>query len=59
MIQIDYTEAQKIREKYPDVHIRRTASKYYVEEDPKALKLIGKYVETRSGARAGKTPRRK
>lgn len=59
MIQIDYNEAQKIRSKYPEVHIRRTANKYYVEEVPKALTLIGKYTETRSGARAGKAPRRK
>ena len=61
MTQINQSEANKIREKYPDVHIRRTANKYYVEEVPKALNLIGRCVNTRSGARyaANKTTRRK
>lgn len=58
MIQIDYTEAQKIRAKYPDTHIRRTATKYYVEETPKVMILLGR-AEARGGARAGKTPRRR
>ena len=61
MIQIDYEQAQKIRAKYPETHIRRTANKYYAEETPRVLTLLGRNVgNTRSGNRyAGKTPRRK
>ena len=60
MIQIDYTEAQKVRAKYPETHIRRTANKYYVEETPRVLMLLGRYTAPRSDKRyAGKTPRRK
>lgn len=61
MTQIDQNEANKIREKYPDVHIRRTANKYYVEEIPKVLSLIGRCVNQRGGTRyaANKATRRK
>lgn len=60
MIQIDRKEADKIRAKYPDVHIRRTANKYYVEETPKALILIGRCAPRKGGAHyAGKSKGRK
>lgn len=61
MVQIERSEADKVRAKYPDVHIRRTANKYYVEEVPKVLFLLGRCVNTRGGARyaANKAGRRK
>lgn len=60
MIQINRNEADKIRGAYPEIHIRRTANKYYVEEVPKALMLIGRYVPQRGGGPyAGKARRRK
>ena len=60
MVQIERSEADKIRDKYPEIHIRRTANKYYVEEIPKAMILIGRYVDTKGGAQyAGKAKRRK
>ena len=62
MIQIDRNEANKVREKYPDIHIRRTANKYYVEEVPKVLILLGRCVPSKKGGArygANKAPRRK
>lgn len=61
MTQIDQKEAVRIREKFPEVHIRRTANKYYVEEVPKVMAFIGRCVNTRGGARyaANKAARRK
>lgn len=61
MTQIDQNEANKIRERFPDVHIRRTANKYYVEEIPKVLSYIGRCVNTKGGTRyaANKATRRK
>ena len=60
MVQIDRQEADKIRDRYPEIHIRRTANKYYVEESPKAMILIGRCVNTKGGGRyAGKANRRK
>lgn len=59
MVQIDRKEAEKIREKFPEIHIRRTANKYYVEETPRIMMLIGRCVNTKGGARhARKTTRR-
>lgn len=60
MVQIDRNEADKIRAAYPEIHIRRTANKYYVEEVEKAMMLIGRYVPQKGGGRhAGKARRRK
>lgn len=62
LIQINQVEANKVRAKYPDIHIRRTANKYYVEEVPKVLILLGRCVPNmKGGARYGanKAPRRK
>lgn len=60
MIQINRQEADKIREKYPEIHIRRTAHKYYVEESLKALILIGRCAPRKGGAHfAGKAKGRK
>lgn len=61
MIQLNYQEAQKVREKCPEAHIRRTAHKYYVEETPKVLTLLGRNVNVRGGYNryAGKTGWRK
>ncbi len=60
MIQIDRKEADKIRAAYPEIHIRRTANKYYVEEVPRAMLLIGRCVPQKGGAQyAGKAKRRK
>ena len=60
MVQINRKEADKIRANCPEAHIRRTAHKYYVEENPKAMMLIGRYVPQKGGARyAGKARRRK
>ena len=61
MTQIDQNEANKIRARFPEVHIRRTANKYYVEEIPKVLTYIGRCVNQKGGARYGanKTSRRK
>ena len=59
MIQIDTKEVQKVRERFPNVHIRRTANKYYVEEAPQVLALLGRGVPARRGVNGRKTPRRK
>ena len=40
MIQITRDEAMCVRSKHPDVHIRKTRYKYYMEEHPAALELI-------------------
>ena len=60
MIQIDRNEADKIRAKYPEIHIRRTANKYYVEENQKVMILLGRCVPRKGGAHyAGKAKGRK
>ena len=40
MIQITRDEAMYVRSRHPDVHIRKTRYKYYMEEHPVALQLI-------------------
>lgn len=40
MIKISQREADLVREKYPQVHIRRTVHGYYMEEAKKAMILI-------------------
>lgn len=40
MIQITRNEAMYVYSKYPNVHIRKTRYKYYMEEDPVVLELI-------------------
>lgn len=30
-----------MRKAFPDVHIRRTAHKFYMEEDPVAMRFLG------------------
>lgn len=42
MIQITKEEAKLIRENIPGVHIKRTTNKWYTEERPIVLKLIGR-----------------
>ena len=43
MINISKREAELIREKFPQVHIRRTVHKYYMEEAKRAMIFIAKY----------------
>lgn len=43
LIRISQREAELVREKYPNVHIRRTVHKYYMEESKKAMIFISKY----------------
>lgn len=40
MVCINKKEAKQIRERFPDVHIRRTAHKYYVEEARRVLNYL-------------------
>ena len=42
MIQISKDEARLIRNKMPDVPIKRTVHKYYAEERPAVMKLLGR-----------------
>lgn len=59
MIQIDHTEVELVRSKYPDTHIRRTANKYYVEETPAVMRLLGRGTQMKGGGQyAGEKPRR-
>lgn len=44
MIQIGKKEAQIVRNEFPHVAIKKTVHKYYMEEDPAAMKRIGKEV---------------
>lgn len=42
MIQISKDEAKLIRKKMPTIPIRRTVHKYYAEERPAVMKLLGR-----------------
>ena len=42
MIQISKDEAKLIRNKMSDVPIKRTVHKYYAEERPDVVKLLGR-----------------
>lgn len=42
MIQISKDEAKLIRKQLPNVPLKRTVHKYYVEESPIVLTLIGR-----------------
>lgn len=47
MILISKDEAKLIRKTYPNAPIKRTVHKYYVEERPSILKLLGRKVPPR------------
>ena len=40
MILISKEEAKSVREKFPDIHIRRTTNKYYMSENWKAVEYL-------------------
>ena len=40
MIVITRAEKDLIRRYYPGVHIRRTTHKYYMEENPRAIRFL-------------------
>lgn len=40
MININSDEARSIRKKFPYVHIRRTTNRYYMEEQPAAMRWL-------------------
>lgn len=40
MLNITREEAEAVRRYYPNVHIRRTVNKYYMEENSKAVRFI-------------------
>lgn len=42
MIQISKDEAKLIRNKMPGVPIKRTVNKYYIEERPVVMRLLGR-----------------
>lgn len=42
MIQISKDEARLIREKMPNAPLKRTVHKYYAEEQPAIMRLIGR-----------------
>lgn len=42
MINISKREAELIRKRFPQVHIRRTVHKYYMEEAKRAMIFIAK-----------------
>lgn len=48
MIQISKEEAKMIRSKFPHVPIKRTVHKYYAEEHPAVMKLLGR-IQQRKG----------
>ena len=47
MIQISKNEAKLIRENMPDVPLKRTVNKYYAEERPAVMKLLGRLHPTK------------
>lgn len=47
MVEITRAEADQVRAKYPGVHIRRTAHRYWMEENPRAMYFIGKKAKKR------------
>lgn len=42
MIQVSKNEAKAIRESLPNVPLKRTVHKYYAEECPAVMRLIGR-----------------
>lgn len=52
MISISKDEKEYISSRYPDIHIRRTMAqrsgrhRYYMEETPRALGILGAYRKT-------------
>lgn len=40
MIMISREEAESVRKYFPHVHIRRTANKFYMEENSRAVQFI-------------------
>lgn len=44
MIQISKDEAKRIRKILPFVRLKRTVNKYYVEETPRVLTVLGRPV---------------
>ena len=47
LIQITKSEAQLLREKFPNVHIAKTKHKRYVEEDIRAMRALTNNTEAR------------
>lgn len=47
MIQISKDEAKLIRKQMPSVPLKRTVHKYYVEERPAIMKLLGRKSDRR------------
>ena len=41
IISITKEQADLVRKAFPDIHIRRTAHKFYMEEDPTVLRFLG------------------
>lgn len=48
MIQISKDEAKLIRKQMPSVPLKRTVHKYYVEERPAVMKLLGRNLNKKS-----------
>ena len=45
MIQVDEKVAKSVRKKFPQLHIRRTANKYYLEENKAVLAYLKQCAE--------------
>lgn len=45
MIQIDDKIAKEVRKKFPQLHIRKTANKYYLEENKAVLAYLKQWAE--------------
>lgn len=42
MILVSKAEAEAIRKKFPNVHLKRTVNRYYAEEHPAVMKMLRK-----------------
>lgn len=42
MVKIDKKQAELIRKLFPWVHVRRTVHSYYMEENDRAMRYVGK-----------------
>lgn len=40
MIMVSKVEMKALRERFPEIHARRTVNKYYVEESPKVVSFL-------------------
>lgn len=53
LINISQEQAALVRKRFPNVHVRRTVHKYYMEENPRAMRFLQNDKRAKTGVRYG------